>query len=351
LSTTASRKNNVTTDHSLKQTTKESASLAGRLETCDIDEHSEASALQAKFSQLSPGTLKVVTEFAQIPGLMVYRQHINRRINIHGDGPDGWIMLGTVATPRCRITLNSGSADAQHLVMLPPSRELELSIYENSNPVVLMVDPDLLKQYLDEESCAALLCRPPSFQSDPDFNNWLIGSCNQLIDKYLGNDGLLNNEDERAAIQHSLLEGLARRFAGGQHELGRDTRAKRNKSLRRALEYAQSSNQSLSMAKLADVTGVSQRTLDYAFKDHFALPPLKIVKILRMNNLHRRLLHAEPSATTVTKEAVACGFSELGRMAIEYRKLFAEKPSETLHKVPRQPSIRLTNLLRSAADQ
>jgi hypothetical protein len=39
---------------------------------------------------------------------------------------------------------------------------------------------------------------------------------------------------------------------------------------------------------------------------------------------------AEPTASTVTSNANDHGFAELGRFAVEYRKLFGESPSATL---------------------
>ena len=41
----------------------------------------------------------------------------------------------------------------------------------------------------------------------------------------------------------------------------------------------------------------------------------------------------EPTApTTVTRAALASGFSQLGRFAVEYRRVFGERPSETLRR-------------------
>jgi AraC-like DNA-binding protein len=48
---------------------------------------------------------------------------------------------------------------------------------------------------------------------------------------------------------------------------------------------------------------------------------------------------SSPNGTeTVTEVATQFGFSELGRFSVEYRKLFGESPSMTLHRASRAKS-------------
>jgi AraC family ethanolamine operon transcriptional activator len=56
-----------------------------------------------------------------------------------------------------------------------------------------------------------------------------------------------------------------------------------------------------------------------------------------MNLARRALNRADAGKTTVTTIATAHGFGELGRFAVQYRKLFGERPSATL----RRPAIEL----------
>jgi hypothetical protein len=49
-----------------------------------------------------------------------------------------------------------------------------------------------------------------------------------------------------------------------------------------------------------------------------------------LNGLKSQLRDAEPEFLRVTDACCQWGFTELGRTAVEYRKLFGESPSETL---------------------
>jgi len=59
---------------------------------------------------------------------------------------------------------------------------------------------------------------------------------------------------------------------------------------------------------------------------------VRYLKLLRLNRVRRGLSRTTSGHETVTSVAVRCGFVDLGRFAVEYRKLFGESPSETLRR-------------------
>jgi AraC-like DNA-binding protein len=54
--------------------------------------------------------------------------------------------------------------------------------------------------------------------------------------------------------------------------------------------------------------------------------------MLRLSQVRGALLSARGQFVTVTEIATDFGFAELGRFSVEYRKVFGESPSETLHQ-------------------
>jgi len=84
--------------------------------------------------------------------------------------------------------------------------------------------------------------------------------------------------------------------------------------------------------ELCRVAGVSQRTLEYGFRDLLGVTPVRYLKLLRLNRVRRSLVRRRSEDETVTSVAVRSGFSDLGRFAGEYRQLFGERPSDTLRR-------------------
>jgi AraC family ethanolamine operon transcriptional activator len=320
---------------------------AGRIETHDIEEQAEVSALRVRFEQLSPGPFHSTMEYIRIPGLMVYRQHINQTIHVRGKGSDAHVMIGAVATPDSRVEWNGVNIDARHLALALPSSELDFSIFADSRPVVLLARPDRLARYLGEESVADLSTARPVIDCDPKFSAWLIGASNRLIDKYLDQEELLKDDRECDAVESEVLGGLAWEFAAGDAELSAESKPKRTQALLRAIEYAESSEQPIPIPDLVRVAGVSQRTLEYAFRETLNISPAKYLRWHRINRLHGVLLASEPRSTSITATASRFGFTEMGRLAVEYRQLFGESPSATLARSITSQDIRLKTLLDS----
>ena len=99
---------------------------------------------------------------------------------------------------------------------------------------------------------------------------------------------------------------------------------------------------------LAAAVGVSQRVLELGFKETLGISPRRFLRWSRLNHLHRELRNARAEISTVTEIAGRWGFTELGRTAMEYKRLFGESPSSTLRQDGRLPSLRYADLLHVA---
>jgi AraC-like DNA-binding protein len=87
----------------------------------------------------------------------------------------------------------------------------------------------------------------------------------------------------------------------------------------------------LHISTLCRTLEISERTLRKAFHKIHGLPPCRRLRMLRLSEARRALLAADYRRVTVTEIATEFGFLELGRFSVEYRKVFGESPSQTLH--------------------
>jgi AraC-like DNA-binding protein len=92
------------------------------------------------------------------------------------------------------------------------------------------------------------------------------------------------------------------------------------------------SSRHLYVTELCEAAGVSERTLQYAFKEVTGLTPIAYLTRLRLHRVRHALRSASPRASTVTREALRWGFWHFGDFTRAYKDCFGELPSETLRR-------------------
>jgi AraC family ethanolamine operon transcriptional activator len=85
---------------------------------------------------------------------------------------------------------------------------------------------------------------------------------------------------------------------------------------------------------LCRVAAVSERTLEYAFKEVMGLTPVTYLIRLRLHRVRRALLASTQGSTTVSTEALNWGFWHFGEFSRAYKDCFDELPSDTLRRKP-----------------
>jgi AraC family ethanolamine operon transcriptional activator len=65
-----------------------------------------------------------------------------------------------------------------------------------------------------------------------------------------------------------------------------------------------------------------------AFQSLYHVSPIRFLHLRRLHQVRRAL--RRNAQTSVTEVALRFGFGNLGRFAVEYRRLFGESPSQTL---------------------
>jgi AraC-like DNA-binding protein/tetratricopeptide (TPR) repeat protein len=115
------------------------------------------------------------------------------------------------------------------------------------------------------------------------------------------------------------------------------------RGLKKAIERLESEpSRAWRVRDLAATAGVAPRTLQKQFRGFLGCAPLAFLRDLRFDRARQELLHA-PGHASVTEIATGCGFSHLGRFAIQYQRRYGEVPSATLRRSKQAtPSSRAT---------
>jgi AraC family ethanolamine operon transcriptional activator len=84
------------------------------------------------------------------------------------------------------------------------------------------------------------------------------------------------------------------------------------------------------IGELAAAADVSKRTLLTAFNEYYGVGPVRYLQLRQLHQVRRALRAADPEAVSVSEVLVDHGVWEFSRFASRYRRLFGERPSETL---------------------
>jgi AraC-like DNA-binding protein len=146
-------------------------------------------------------------------------------------------------------------------------------------------------------------------------------------------DKLAHPEVARA-IEQELVRLMVRCLSEGI-DVGAHLRHQRIPVMQRLERILQENcDRPLYVAEICSAIGVADRTLRLHCLEHLGMSPHRYLWLRRMHLARRALASADPVKTTVTTIANDCGFAELGRFAVAYRRLFGESPSRTLRGAP-----------------
>ena len=164
----------------------------------------------------------------------------------------------------------------------------------------------------------------------------------RLVDTAARQPALFNErKNERVAARVELLETLlATLGVANDFEPDRSDRTRQAHSLiiKIAEDYALSHpDDHLYVSDLCRVAAVSERTLEYAFKEVMGLTPMTYLIRLRLHRVRQALLAGTQGSTTVSAEALNWGFWHFGEFSRAYKECFGDLPSDTLRRKPGEP--------------
>lgn len=291
--------------------------IAGIAETFDVEEQMQAAQpWEVIIRQMSPGKLHVWTEFLQVNGIILYREHWSNLAMITGATPEGYFVFGGPSVPEINVDWCGKELGKQRLAYAQCSTEIDLIIPDGSDHCALLVPKDLLLQHLDESSREIMLAHRHHIKCNQESGNLLIGLIQHLLNKYPANCSLLDEERVCKAIETQLLEAITQLFRPESTVIYRKSPAKRRLTFSRAIEYCETLDEVCTVSDFAAAVGISQRVLELAFHETLGITPLKYLHRQRLNLVRRELINTGPGTSTVTKIAERWGYSELGRFAV-----------------------------------
>ncbi|HOW69478.1 MAG TPA: helix-turn-helix domain-containing protein [Phycisphaerae bacterium] len=243
--------------------------------------------------------------------------------------------------PRAAGTLNGLSIGPDRVLAAGSGIEVDFVVAAGYESVSFLVPPDDIRAHLRGRQREDEFCLPhgvellqPNLAAAHALYDW----GRHLVNMAARQPQVFDLPQTQTAAQVELLETLlATLGSAASVELApRDlTRQAYSRVVQIAEDYALThATKRLCVTDLCTAAGVSERTLQYAFKELMGITPVAYLTRLRLHRVRQALRAATHGTTTVTAEALRWGFWHFGDFARAYKECFGELPSDTLRRKP-----------------
>jgi AraC family transcriptional regulator, ethanolamine operon transcriptional activator len=241
--------------------------------------------------------------------------------------------------PRARGTVNGLQVRPGLLLAVEPGAEATFVTDSGWESIAFLLAPSEVRTHLTQrrrESEFRLPKGVETLQVSAEHCRGLFDWGKRLVDLAEGQPALFDDRGKRCAAEAELLETLlAALSAADDLEPARGDRTRQAYS--RIVKIVEDhtlahAGDPLDVTELCRIAGVSERTLQNAFKEVMGLTPLAYLIRLRLNRVRQALTAGTPESTTVSAEALKCGFWHFGEFARAYKACFGESPSATLRR-------------------
>ncbi len=215
------------------------------------------------------------------------------------------------------------SINNNDLLIFPKSNELHSSSGSDFEVFTISIRETYLEQLADELGLVGVLeNRHEVIHLEPGISHDLRALAEMIV-----KSGVETNTIEASRL---LAEKLTLNTASDT-PVKRPSLRKRDLAINRIIEYVRNTPAATSeLTKLCRLAKVSERTLQYAFKERYGITPNTFVKRWNLNSVRQSLILADTETDTVFSIAMDHGFHHQGQFSADYRDLFAELPSRTV---------------------
>lgn len=267
--------------------------------------------------------------------LALTRSLINSHFDQHGSTPSSMrtfcLLADSVAPPIwCNHAINSNS-----LIINPRHGEFAGSSKPGFRLFTFSIEEEQLRETagqqfgsnwdkLVDESATVLQLSTASIDKLRHTLNKLCWEALLTADNYQYLDYQYYSE----VLSEQLLSGVV---AASPMKVSKPAK-KRGKYLSRAIDYMDANYEDLiSLKQLCDISGTTQRTLEYAFQETFQTSPKAFLTARKLHAARQQLNNPSPNGKIVDI-ANQQGFWHLGQFAKDYRSLYGELPSDTFKR-------------------
>lgn len=283
--------------------------------------------------QMSPGKIRYSLSVVQVGSIQVFRERTDKALLKRGLSWPGSLVFSLPIDSQGTGWLSGHEVDSGVSLLVDGKMLPEVLTPPCFDLIYMAVDRQLLAAFAAERGHAGLvghILHSPSLALWHDRDAGLSRLFSGLFDE---NMPLGSGETDPAGLEHFVMEKLlAALTLARKIEVVNDTGNKRLTD-RARLMLMKNRSEPATISEVASHLGVSRRYLQTCFNRSVGLPAKEFVRAERLNRVRSALCEArrENRVVSIGDVAALWGFWHLSRFAGDYRDMFGELPSETLH--------------------
>ena len=244
----------------------------------------------------------------------------------------------TLLGPEAHGSLDGTKLQPHSMIFAGPAASGEIIVDSGYESVTLLVPPEILDEQLARRRIRADFDFPKNIDvwhptTEIARSNFELGA--RTSETAVNTPEVFNdNHWARYGAQVEFIDALAATIESCNSDEAADTDKKR-KSYSQIVRACEDFTLDLHerrpyVSDLCAAANVSERTLQYAFRDIMGMSPLTYLHRLRLHRARDELRSSNSESTTVTNIALNWGFWHFGEFSRAYKNCFAETPSTTL---------------------
>jgi AraC family ethanolamine operon transcriptional activator len=314
-------------------------------EAHDADEQADSlTAWEQSYDQLSAGRFSGLLSEWRLPHMQVFREQTSQALRQSCRVWDDSFWFGLpdlLAIGSAQATRINGRLHGRHEIMVRPGGEdFELVTPGGHSLFGIVVQRQALMSAAQSLGCRVAWHQLQQVVVLQVSESALLACLTRLGMLLSAQPNVLPLSPEQlASIERTVMESLIGLIDHGVAEPDpRHCLNRRQKVVAQARSLVMACpDHALTVPELCEQLHVSRRTLQYCFEDVLGHSPIVYLRAVRLNGARRQLRDAarQQQGLGVQDVAARWGFWHMSQFALDYRKLFAESPSDTLRRYAR----------------
>jgi AraC family transcriptional regulator, ethanolamine operon transcriptional activator len=285
---------------------------------------------------LEPGAFQgQILQFA-VNGVLFSEGISNKNIIQQGGLPPNTRSLLFGEYPQAKFRWRGQDLTGNHVMTLPGAADFHKTVPSNVKTFNLVFSNEYLASLASELGVPEpeeIFLQNDAFRCDSQFLSTIIADVKQLSAVLKVTPEKIHDKRVQQMISRELPMRFLRLLSRGRTVRVTASGTKRARALRLAESFLDSAEpEDMTVQSLLGAAEVSERTLQYVFRDAFGVSPHAYLRSLRLHGVYRDLKSAKPSKGKVADIANYWEFWHMGQFAKDYQNLFSELPSQTLAK-------------------